>query len=90
MHIILDKVNKIIDDNKDKLKNPTCATCIHLHDQEWAKRYGKVCCSIWQVCDHYVNPNITGSKKLMLDDQATKLVLIMSMVMIILKTEEDV
>lgn len=44
MHIILDKVNKIIDDNKDKLKNPTCATCIHLHDQEWAKRYGKVCC----------------------------------------------
>lgn len=37
MHVILDRVNKIIDDNKDKLKNPTCATCIHLHDQEWAK-----------------------------------------------------
>lgn len=34
--------------------------------------------------------NITGSKRLMLDDQATKLVLIMSMVMIILKTEKDV
>jgi hypothetical protein len=57
MSVILDRVNKIIDDNKDKLKNPTCATCIHLHDQEWAKRYGKVCCSIWQVCDHYINPN---------------------------------
>lgn len=41
----------------DKLKNPTCATCVHLHDREWAKRYGKVCCSIWQVCDHYINPN---------------------------------
>ena len=26
-------------------------------DREWAKRYGKVCCSIWQVCDHYINPN---------------------------------
>lgn len=63
MHIILDKVNKIIDDNKDKLKNPTCATCIHLHDQEWAKRYGKVCCSIWQVCDHYVNPNSKYNRK---------------------------
>lgn len=35
----------------------TCATCVHLHDREWAKRYGKVCCSIWQVCDHYINPN---------------------------------
>lgn len=46
-----------IDENKDKLKNPTCATCVHLHDQEWAKRYGKVCCSVWQVCDHYINPN---------------------------------
>lgn len=57
MSVILDRVNKIIDDNKDKLKNPTCATCVHLHDQEWAKRYGKVCCSIWQVCDHYINPN---------------------------------
>ena len=34
MSFILDRVNKIIDDNKDKLKNPTCATCIHLHDQE--------------------------------------------------------
>lgn len=63
MHIILDKVNKIIDDNKDKLKNPTCVTCIHLHDQEWAKRYGKVCCSIWQVCDHYVNPNSKYNRK---------------------------
>lgn len=57
MHVILDRVNKIIDENKDKLKNPTCATCVHLHDREWAKRYGKVCCSIWQVCDHYINPN---------------------------------
>ena len=26
MHVILDRVNKIIDENKDKLKNPTCAT----------------------------------------------------------------
>lgn len=33
--------------------------------------------------------NITGSKRLMLDDQATKLVLIMSMVMIILKIEKE-
>lgn len=41
MHVILDRVNKIIDENKDKLKNPTCATCVHLHDREWAKRYGK-------------------------------------------------
>jgi hypothetical protein len=57
MHVILDRVNKIIDENKDKLKNPTRATCVHLHDREWAKRYGKVCCSIWQVCDHYINPN---------------------------------
>lgn len=57
MSVILDRVNKIIDDNKDKLKNPTCATCVHLHDHEWAKRYGKVCCSVWQVCDHYINPN---------------------------------
>lgn len=57
MHVILDRVNKIIDENKDKLKNPTCATCVHLHDREWAKRYGKVCCSIWQVCDHYINTN---------------------------------
>lgn len=24
MSVILDRVNKIIDDNKDKLKNPTC------------------------------------------------------------------
>ena len=63
MHVILDRVNKIIDDNKDKLKNPTCATCIHLHDQEWAKRYGKVCCSIWQVCDHYINPNSKYNRK---------------------------
>lgn len=31
-----------------------------------------------------------GSKRLMRDGQATRLVLIMSMVMIILKTEEDV
>ena len=57
MSVILDRVNKIIDDNKDKLKNPTCSTCVHLHDNDWAKRYGKVCCSIWQVCDHYINPN---------------------------------
>ena len=57
------KINKIIDDNKDKLKNPTCATCIHLHDQEWAKRYGKVCFSIWQVCDHYINPNSKYNRK---------------------------
>ena len=63
MHIILDKVNKIIDDNKDKLKNPTCSTCVHLHDNDWAKRYGKVCCSIWQVCDHYVNPNSKYNRK---------------------------
>lgn len=63
MHIILDKVNKIIDDNKDKLKNPTCSTCVHLHDNEWAKRYGKVCCSIWQVCDHYINPNSKYNRK---------------------------
>lgn len=56
MSVILDRVNKIIDENKDKLKNPTRATCVHLHDQEWAKRYGKVCCSVWQVCDH-INPN---------------------------------
>lgn len=41
MSVILDRVNKIIDDNKDKLKNPTCATCVHLHDNEWAKRYAK-------------------------------------------------
>lgn len=32
----------------------------------------------------------TYERKVMLDAQATKLVLIMSMVMIILKTEEDV
>lgn len=32
MSVILDRVNKIIDDNKDKLKNPTCATCVHLFD----------------------------------------------------------
>lgn len=57
MSVILDRVIKIIDDNKDKLKNPTCSTCVHLHDNDWAKRYGKVCCSIWQVCDHYINPN---------------------------------
>lgn len=54
MSVILDRVNKIIDDNKDKLKNPTCATCIHLHDQEWA---------IWQVCDHYINPNRKHNRK---------------------------
>lgn len=30
MSVILDRVNKIIDENKDKLKNPTCATCVHL------------------------------------------------------------
>lgn len=63
MHVILDRVNKIIDDNKDKLKNPTCSTCVHLHDNDWAKRYGKVCCSIWQVCDHYVNPNSKYNRK---------------------------
>lgn len=63
MHIILDEVNKIIDDNKDKLKNPTCATCVHLHDQGWAKRYGKVCCSVWQVCDRYINPNNKYNRK---------------------------
>ena len=33
--------------------------------------------------------NKTGSKILMLDEQATKLVLIMSMVMIILKIEKE-
>lgn len=49
MHVILDRVNKIIDDNKDKLKK--------------AKRYGKVCCSIWQVCDHYINPNSKYNRK---------------------------
>lgn len=63
MSVILDRVNKIIDDNKDKLKNPTCATCVHLHDHEWAKRYGKVCCSVWQVCDHYINPNRKYDRK---------------------------
>lgn len=63
MHVILDRVNKIIDDNKDKLKNPTCSTCVHLHDNDWAKRYGKVCCSIWQVCDHYINPNSKYNRK---------------------------
>ncbi len=41
MHIILDKVNKIIDDNKDKLKNPTCSTCVHLHDNDWRKDTGR-------------------------------------------------
>ena len=46
-----------IEIDEDKLKNPTCSTCVHLHDNDWAKRYGKVCCSIWQVCDHYINPN---------------------------------
>lgn len=56
MSIILDEVNKIIDENKDKLTNPTCATCVHLRDNEWAARYGKTCCFIWQVCDHYINP----------------------------------
>lgn len=50
MSVILDRVNKIIDENKDKLKNPTCATCVHLHDQEWAKRYGKV----W-VSERHIN-----------------------------------
>lgn len=30
---------------------------------EWAKRYGKVCCSIWQVCDHYINPNRKHNRK---------------------------
>lgn len=63
MYVILDKIKDIIDNNRDKLKNPTCATCIHLHDQEWAKRYGKVCCSIWQVCDHYINPNSKYNRK---------------------------
>lgn len=63
MSVILDRVNKIIDDNKDKLKNPTCSTCVHLHDNDWAKRYGKVCCSIWQVCDHYINPNSKYNRK---------------------------
>lgn len=57
MYVILDKIKDIIDNNRDKLKNPTCGTCVHLHDNEWAKRYGKVCCFIWQVCDHYINPN---------------------------------
>lgn len=32
MYVILDKIKDIIDNNRDKLKNPTCATCIHLHD----------------------------------------------------------
>lgn len=63
MSVILDRVNKIIDDNKDKLKNPTCSTCVHLHDNDWAKRYGKVCCSVWQVCDHYINPNRKYDRK---------------------------
>lgn len=91
MHVILDRVNKIIDENKDKLKNPTCATCVHLHDREWAKRYGKVCCSIWQVCDHYINPNrkYDREQKTYTRRQAIRLVLIMNMVMIILKTEKD-
>lgn len=57
MSVILDRVNKIIDDNKDKLKNPACSTCVHPHDNDWAKRYGKVCRSIWQARDHYINPN---------------------------------
>lgn len=47
MYVILDKIKDIIDNNRDKLKNPTCGTCVHLHDNEWAKRYGKACCSIW-------------------------------------------
>jgi hypothetical protein len=54
---------KAIPQLADIIKNPTCATCIHLHDQEWAKRYGKVCCSIWQVCDHYINPNRKHNRK---------------------------
>jgi len=63
MYVILDKIKDIIDNNRDKLKNPTCGTCVHLHDNEWAKRYGKVCCSIWQVCDHYTNPNRKHNRK---------------------------
>lgn len=34
-----------------------------MHDNEWVKRYGKVCCSIWQVCDHYINPNRKHNRK---------------------------
>lgn len=63
MYVILDKIKDIIDNNRDKLKNPTCGTCVHLHDNEWAKGYGKVCCSIWQVCDHYINPNRKHNRK---------------------------
>lgn len=41
MSVILDRVNKIIDDNKDKLKNPTCATCIHYMIRNGRKDTGK-------------------------------------------------
>lgn len=54
---ILDRLIDVIDSNRDKLRNPTCATCVHLHDNEWARRYGKACCPIFQICDNYVNPN---------------------------------
>lgn len=54
---LLRSQNEMIKDIHDYVKEVTSEKYIG------ESRYGKVCCSVWQVCDHYINPNRKYDRK---------------------------
>lgn len=61
MAIICDRIKSVYDNIRSK--EEVCGTCRHLRDHKEAVRLGRLCDSLWQVCDHYVNPNAKVKRK---------------------------
>lgn len=61
MAVICDRIRSVYD--RIRSKEAVCGTCRHLRDHKEAVRFGRPCDSLWQVCDHYVNPNAKVKRK---------------------------
>lgn len=61
MATMCDRIKSVYDNIRSK--EEVCGTCRHLRDHKEAVRLGRPCDSLWQVCDHYVNPNAKVKRK---------------------------